>query len=182
MWLGWGWVSAQPVDSLQLALEAATDDAKRCELQFDLANAYVTNDLFQCVHYARLANATAASIADTNMMGQALGILAMSYQYHGDHETAMRYYLDGLHLCETTNNLWGIAATQTNIGTVYHESGNSEKAIEYFQSALAIYEAENDPAMVAQLLGNLGNAYSAAEQTDRAKASLTRHRNSHSAE
>lgn len=103
------------------------------------------------------------------MMSQAQNILAMSYQYHGDHETSMAHYLEALRLNEAHKNTFGIAATLTNIGAVYYDSRNVEKAAEYFKSALALYESVNEQALVAQLLGNLANAYSDLGQSDDAQ-------------
>ncbi len=130
LWLCCGWVYGQSIDSLVLALDAANNNAEKGALQFALADAYLTNDLYQCVHYAKMANATATQIADTPIMGQSLSILAMSYQYHGDQESAMGYYLESLRLCEAANNNWGIAATNTNIGTVHFDAGHQAQAIE----------------------------------------------------
>ena len=158
-------IGGQP-DSLKVALQQATSDQERAELQFELANALLTDNFLESVQYARQAQQSAQAAGDTGMWAQACNLEAIGFQQRGDSEASMAGYLKALNLCKAIHDTVGIAAMSMNMGSLYHDNKQPHKAREHFDAALRIYTQDQDTAMIAQTLGNIANVLGELEERD----------------
>lgn len=117
-----------------------------------------------------LAHATTSGdhdvVAHTHLLlGNTLGDL-------GDPR-AVDHFEQALALFESTNNVWGIASTQNNLGVEAYYAGDWEKSASHYLAAAEGYQRLGDETNHAMALNNLGEIHSDLGRYDAAAHAFT---------
>jgi tetratricopeptide (TPR) repeat protein len=88
-----------------------------------------------------------------------LTYLARATRVLGDVQEALRLYREALQMYDGSGDRAGLAATLSNIGTVYDNLGQRAQALAYYEKALPIREEVGDRAGLATTLSNIGLVY-----------------------
>jgi tetratricopeptide (TPR) repeat protein len=86
----------------------------------------------------------------------ALNNLGLAYSDQGRFDAASDCLEQSLDLCSKTQNLFGAAMANSNLGEVHYRAGRSYTAIEFYEQSLLIHREIGDRHREAQTLWRLG--------------------------
>ncbi len=131
---------------------------------------YISNNMFpNSIDDARKSLEIFNELVAISEIAVCNGIIASSYYYQGELDTALVYFSEALIYLYKENNKSLIARTLTNIGNIYSYRGNYPKALDYYQKALAIQEDLNNDYSIAINTFNIGDIYRAQKKLDEAQ-------------
>lgn len=111
---------------------------------------------------------------DTTGIAGTLTNMATMHLLMGQHDEALRYYLQALTLLEGQRDNWVYMVTVSNIANLYMSLGEYEVAMEHQQAVLAIYRQQGDEIGEANTLLNMGWNYNNSGKYDQALECNTR--------
>jgi tetratricopeptide (TPR) repeat protein len=115
-------------------------------------------DAKQTIVGANKALALARQINYLNGMGEANRILGIGTYHFRQYEESIHYYLTAIKWFQQSNNQFGLAKVNNNIGNLYFEN-DYDMALEYFLKSLKIGQLINNKNIIASAYLNLGNVY-----------------------
>lgn len=91
------------------------------------------------------------------------------YNYLGDTENSLNYYLKAYAITDKFNVLpWIRSGIINNIATFYSKKKNYSECLKYLQTALQLNKNLNDETEVFRTLGNIGACYLSMNETEKA--------------
>lgn len=152
-------------DSLKFKINTETDvsDEERMSLLTDYLNNEQNND--SVIHYGHKLLSLALS---TNVSGEIYSgyySLAGAYQFKGDLEKSLNYYIESLKYAGTPQRE---AASYSNLANVYYTNMDYNKAFKNYLKALGIFEAINDSLRYGTTAISLGYNYFVVDRLDSA--------------
>ncbi|HMQ75170.1 MAG TPA: histidine kinase dimerization/phosphoacceptor domain -containing protein [Flavobacteriales bacterium] len=155
-----GPVRAQ-VDSLREALNGETVDTLRLAMLDRLASAHLFKDPDSALHYGQRMFDLAEELGVGWRSARALNLMGRAHHLKGAHAPALACFHDALRRFERSGNRRSVAATRSNIGSLYTDEGRLEKAIEAYRASMAAYHEVGD------VIWEMGAAYGLAEVYER---------------
>lgn len=107
-------------------------------------------------------------VTDPDLEEQSVGVLGIAYGRMGQHEQAIKYGEQALHLARARQDRWNESAWLCNLQSSYAGLGQIRRAIDYLEKGLPISREVGDRSGEAAHLGNLGNRYADLGETIRA--------------
>jgi tetratricopeptide (TPR) repeat protein len=157
-------LSSTVVDSLLSRLPEATD-IEKVDIYVELIT-YYSIPIGKRIEYAEKAVELATELEYLDGKALALNSLGVEYDFFGDHEQAMVYYLESLAILESTGDPV-INVVLNNLGTLHSDMLQFEKSLEYLNRSLE-YLADNDSSGFATYYNNVANIYSSLGDQDTA--------------
>jgi tetratricopeptide (TPR) repeat protein/DNA-binding CsgD family transcriptional regulator len=93
-------------------------------------------------------------------------MLGYIFDLQGMYNKAMEFYLKGVKLAETNNDLNFLPKYFNNIAVIYDLVGDKKRSIAYYQKSADIFKKQNDYINYANTLTNLGSLYFANNLDD----------------
>ncbi len=109
------------------------------------------------IEYGEQALELATKLVYLDGKALALNSLGVEYDFLGDHEQAMDYYLKSLAILETTGSKT-INIVLNNLGTLHADLELYEKSLEYYEQSLK-YITESDSSSMANYYNNVAIIY-----------------------
>lgn len=117
------------------------------------------NELDSTMVYSRLAIQNPNPVEHQRSDIDAYNLLANSYYFKGELNTAITNYLKVATLLENGGNPLHLGYLYSNIATLLGETGNINKQINYLQKSHNLLKNNNDERFIATVASNLGLAY-----------------------
>jgi tetratricopeptide (TPR) repeat protein len=159
---------SQNIDSLKLALEAASQDTLRCELLLQLSENAPDGEWEKYTEELRLfcekkLKTLSSSDKQVNTIkhyyAAALNNSGMIHYGHGEFDKALEYYEASLKVLEETGDKSGMATTFLNTGAIYQTVGKIQKSLEYYFKSLELQEETGDKQGSGYSLSNIGDVF-----------------------
>lgn len=94
-------------------------------------------------------------MGNASLIRKAHGYIGMVYEKMGDHDSAVKYLTDYLHLADEAGDLADQDAATGSLGMTLRSVGSYEEAINLFERKLAISQRRDDTTGQIQAYGNL---------------------------
>ena len=160
-------VGITKIDSLQNLLEAAKADTNKVKILNELCWEYKNSVPDKALKYGKQALQLAQVLLENSISSKtvihckkakaiSLNHIGVVYDYQGNYETALSYYLKALKINEELNDRKSIAAGLNNVGIIHYYQGENYKAFDYYMQALKIRKELGDEKGIAVSLNNIG--------------------------
>ena len=149
--------SIDRVDSLRKSLQLAEGTVK-VDILNEIAFEYCESSPAISIKYGKDALELAQKLEYEWGEADALNYLAMGYDFLGEYEESMNYYLQSLAIFERINE-YGVSTILNNIGTLYSQMGDYKKALEFYKESRE-YFGEDDAESMGVYLNNIAEIYS----------------------
>jgi len=100
-------------------------------------------------------------------MGKAYNICGVSYHIKGQYDKAINYYKLSLEIRERINDKIGVAASCSNIGSIYFNQGDYVTALDYYYRSLKIEQEIGNKVGEAQTLNDIGLVFDEIADIDK---------------
>ncbi|MCC6402352.1 MAG: tetratricopeptide repeat protein [Flavobacteriales bacterium] len=164
-----GPVRAQ-VDSLREALNGQRVDTIRLVLLDRLTSAHLFKDPDSALHYGQRMFDLAEELGAGWRSARALNLMGRAHHLKGAHAPALACFQEALKRFERSGNRRSVAATRSNIGSLYTDEGRLEKAIEAYRASMAAYREVGDVTWEMGAAFGLAEVYERMGVTDSAQA------------
>ncbi len=173
-------VATNKIDSLESLIPKYKDQTKLDTTHLIILNElsweYKNTNTAKAILYGKrallLANEylnAASSVGEALVLKRAkatsLNNIGVAYDYQGNYDKALEYYIKALRLNEALNDKQRIATSLNNIGVIYYYQGNFHETLKYYKRALKLREEIEDQPGIAGSLNNIGLLY--INQVDR---------------
>jgi len=160
-------VGSTKIDSLQNLLETANADTNKVKILNELCWEYKNSIPDKALKYGKQALQLAQVLLENSISSKtvirckkakaiSLNHIGVVYDYQGNYETALSYYLKALKINEELNDRKSIAAGLNNVGIIHYYQGENYKAFDYYMQALKIRRELGDEKGIAGSLNNIG--------------------------
>lgn len=105
---------------------------------------------------------------------RALINLGNVYGAQGNHEQALKSYLESIRISEEMGSLNDVATTWNNIGTAYSAQGRYREALDAYQRSRQVHESIQNERGAATAIHNIGSLYLHQDKYDEALTFLIR--------
>ena len=150
---------APQLDSLRKVLNTTKDDTSKVNTLLALSKGSLSLVPETALMYANDANKLSSAIQFTRGRALALKSIGMVYYNQSKYPETLDYWLQSLHVFDSTGDKAGAANMLSNIGAVYSNQTEDDKALEYYFKALPYAEQLNDKLRIATLYINIGSVY-----------------------
>lgn len=147
------------IDSLQSALETASNDSARAITNRRLFNAYILVSIDTAEQYANAEMEYARKSGVKQFEGDAYEDLARIAWQKNQLPDAIKNLQASLEVREQENDERGIANCENNIGIIYWNMKSLDKALEHYRKSLAMRQQMNDSSGIAASYGNISLIY-----------------------
>jgi tetratricopeptide (TPR) repeat protein len=147
---------SQKIDSLEAALDTATEDRKVKTLN-ELFRAHLQSDPVKALTYTQEALTLAIEIGDKKGIAASYNNLGVAYRTQGALDKSLEYYVKSLKLYEDLNNKEGIGTLKNNISTIYAIKKDYGQAMHYLEESYASFIELGDKTKIIGSMNNLGN-------------------------
>ena len=147
------------VDSLEQALNTATNNTERIDILLQLSKKYRYVDLDKNLQYAQQAKDLAITMHDTASLVQSMNDIGTVYEFQGELDSALSLYNEALTISEKVSDDRATAVSLLHIGGVYKKKSYYTLALEYFLESLKLCEVLGLQQGIAANLGNVGLVY-----------------------
>lgn len=161
-------LSADPLDSLQQALNIANSDSLRLQLLDELTFVTSSENPHLSIEYAHQTVHLAEKMQNRKFKRQGLHLLGINHYRLGNYDKTFEYFRQVLRMFEEDGDQHGIARLHNNIGIIYDELNQFEKALSYYHRSLEVKRELGDSTGVASTLSNIGFAYQKLGLPDKA--------------
>ena len=144
------------IDSLENRL-ISSEGKDRVDVLNALADAYYSFAPVKSIIYGKDALSLSEKIKYKFGEAQALNYIGMGYDFLGDYDTALNYYMRGLRTFENLDE-YGYSSMLNNIGTLYSEMGDYQKALDYYEESRKSF-ADDDYYSMGVYLNNIAEVY-----------------------
>lgn len=129
-------------------------------------------DNTKALHYYEMAknHISQDDLSRQAKLNNRVGILYFS---RGDWTVALRYYKQNLPVYKKTNDAYGQAFTNLNIGICFDEMGRVDSARYFLEESLKWYRQANYPSQLALCMQELANFYIGQKEYERARTYLS---------
>ena len=158
----------QDPDQLLRLLEKSRG-VERSKIYYQLVLVYLGNDKAKAMDYGRKALVEAQAAKSDSMEIEALSVLAMAHQHHGEDREGLKYAQQALDLAKvkgTKHQVLEAYGTNTIGMITLHQT---DQALETAQEGLRVAEAEKDTLMMVNFLEIIAASYKALHQWDKAE-------------
>lgn len=159
---------ADPLDSLQQALNTADSDSLRLHLLDELTFVTSSENPHLSIEYAHQTVHLAEKMQNRKFKRQGLHLLGINHYRLGNYDKTFEYFRLVLRMFEEDGDQHGIARLHNNIGIIYDELNQFEKALSYYHRSLEVKRELGDSTGVASTLSNIGFAYQKLGLPDKA--------------
>ena len=115
-------------------------------------------------------------IADSAKLEMRAGMVAVNladlYSTVSDHESAKRYYREGIKVLRQENDSVTLASTLFNFGDEYYKEENMDSALVFYEESIRIFNKKDIQIGVAYNLGSIGQVKFRLGQLKRAEKDL----------
>ena len=115
--------------------------------------------------YLNSAGSVGEALALKRAKATSLNNIGVAYDYQGNYDKALEYYIKSLRVNEIIEDKQRIATSLNNIGVIYYYQGNFHETLKYYKRALKLREELEDQPGIAGSLNNIGLLY--INQVDR---------------
>jgi len=115
---------------------------------------------------------TAKKLGYKNGVARALRNMGVANAILSNHDKAIAYLQESLHLYEQLENQQGILGCKANLGAVYQKMGQYELALRWHSEAFELAKELNDLQVLSNTLGNLAEIYIVLKQYEKAETNL----------
>ncbi|MBK8042520.1 MAG: sensor histidine kinase [Haliscomenobacter sp.] len=147
---------------------------ERSALYYQLVLVHLGNDKAKALDYGRKALAEAQAVQHDSMQIEALAILAMAHQHHGEDREGLKYAQQALDLAKakgTKHQLLEAYGTNTIGMITLHQT---DQALETALEGLRVAEAEKDTLMMVNFLEIIAASHKALHQWTEAEGIFRR--------
>lgn len=147
---------------------------ERSAIYYELTLANLGNDKAKALDYGKKALAEAQAVQHDSMQIEALVILAMAHQHHGEDREGLKYAEQALDLAKvkgTQHQLLEAYGTNTIGMITLHQT---DQALETAQEGLLVAEAEKDTLMMVNFLEIIAASHKALHQWTEAEGIFRR--------
>ncbi|MEO8146141.1 MAG: adenylate/guanylate cyclase domain-containing protein [Bacteroidia bacterium] len=148
------------IDSLKTVLKTAIADTAKAKAYKRLAEEYRELNLDSCIYYNEMAIDLSKKSKDKFHVAGCLNAIGKSYDFFGNKEKALQYFLESMKESEQINTGEGKFACMVNyldIATVYDNLSDHEKALEFRKKALGLFhEIKDNPKEKKEVEQNKG--------------------------
>jgi len=99
-----------------------------------------------------------------------LNNIALAYQYEGNYEKSIDFYVQSLNIYEHLNDIRTAVLIYNNIGSLYKEIGYYKKAIEYYQKKIKYSQETGSQIEYCKSQHNVAGCYAEMKRLDTAIA------------
>ncbi|MCH8319174.1 MAG: tetratricopeptide repeat protein, partial [Bacteroidetes bacterium] len=160
-------VGITKIDSLQNLLETAKADTNKVKILNELCWEYKNSIPDKALKYGKQALQLAQILLENSISSKtvihckkakaiSLNHIGVVYDYQGNYENALSYYLKALKINEELNDRKSIATGLNNVGIIHYYQGENYKAFDYYMQALKIRRELSDKKGIAGSLNNIG--------------------------
>ncbi len=143
------------LDSLEHALDHATEDTNKVELLCKISKKYRDSSPDKALNYVKDAMILSGKLDFLPGLAQSKNYIGVVKLIQGKYESAISSHLAALQLYEQLERKSGIASSLVNLGVVYYYLDNLKKANDYFLESLKINEEIGDQSEIAGCLNNI---------------------------
>ncbi len=159
--IGFAFLNASNVDSLQLKYREATSDTVKADLLIQIGDYYEYSISDSALYYYNLAyeltkNSKKQDYRTRELEGTALRYKGVVYRQTGNFTAASLYLNMALDVFLETGNKKGLASTYSSLGALNRSLGNNIHALEYYQKALNINMEIGNERGIAACHNNIG--------------------------
>jgi two-component system NarL family sensor kinase len=148
--------STPEIDSLESRLKTVSNSAEKVNLLAALCRDLSRIDPVKASKYGKQGLKLAQSINDEEGVATCLNNIANVHYTLGEHDKALKRYLEALAIEEKNNNKKGIRNLYGNIGNIYRTQKQYGKALEHYQKSMGIAQELNDEGGIAKALTGMG--------------------------
>ena len=147
-------LSQNTADSLQTLIKTA-DNARKGELNLQLANYYLSENTDSAIHYGHIAENIGKNTRNHVVVIRTYAIIGEAYQKQNKIKDALSFYLSGLKLAEKHNEKSLSGTIYNGIGVCYFTQNDPAKAAQYLKLAAQAKREANDYQYYAIISANL---------------------------
>jgi signal transduction histidine kinase len=151
------------VDSLQSALESATDTA-RIRVLKELCWENRFSNPSEALKYGLEALSLIRQLEATEYEANINNYLGVIQRNIGDHATALEYFLNAKRIAQAEQNITDLAYAYNNIGDIYNLEGKYQQALDNEFIALRTFEDIGDSVGVSYCCHQIALAFTNLEQ------------------
>jgi adenylate cyclase len=148
------------VDSLNKAINAASEDTNKVNGLIKLSGIYLGQDNDKALKYANEAKDLADKIKFQEGKAWALKKIGQVYNIQADYVNALQAWKEALAIFEANGLKLGSSNMLNNIGVVYYNKSMEDSAQDYYLRSLKVAEEIKDTLRIATALANLGGVFS----------------------
>jgi len=144
-----------PVDSLKHVLATLAPDTQKIKAYQQLTDAYVESNTDSCLFFGSKGIALAKKLGDKKSEASLLNKIGKSYDYFGNKEKALKYFLESLSTGEriqTSDGKFICLVNYLDISEIYSTDGDFEKSLSYRLNTLDLFQAiRSSPAALRNI-------------------------------
>jgi len=167
-----GTFSKGKVDSLEIlaSRQATLSDTAKLNVLNELCWQYKNIDTEKALKYGQQAKMLAEEYLNSSItakevkryktaLATSINHIGVVFDYRGEYDKALVFYLKGLNLHEELNDKQRIATSLNNVGIIYYYQGKYLETLKYYNRALQLREELQDERGIAGSLNNIGLVY-----------------------
>lgn len=152
---------AQPgIDSIQVLIDAATNDSIKVDRLIDQSYEYLNTDLDKSIEVGKKAEALAKSIGYKMGLAYSHKAIGLGYYYMAEQVEALTSWQLALNVFREIDFKAGVSNMLSNLGAIYYNEGDYPKASDYYLQSLKVAEEIKDTLRQLTALTNIGAVYS----------------------
>lgn len=156
------------IDSLKKVVETSADDSAKASLYQQLSQHLRSIDFRESRTYAEQALNLSKKINHQKLIGKSLLSIGLTFYFEGNHEEAMRYYLESLKTFENNNEIAGRVEVLNEMGTLEKKNRDLKNSEKHLLEALSLSQTLGDSILIAHSMNNLGHVFELKGELDKA--------------
>jgi two-component system NarL family sensor kinase len=155
-------------DSLQTLLSTNLNDTSKATIYKQLSDYYRSFDFEKSIYYANEGLKIAQRNKFYNKTAGFYKQLGVIYYLNGNHDIALRNYLNAVKLFEDHNDISGAANVYIELSVLLRKHNDMNLAITYLNEAIDLFNKNSDLNGIANSYNNLGIVYESKNELDSA--------------
>ncbi|MBK6527850.1 MAG: hypothetical protein IPG07_21260 [Crocinitomicaceae bacterium] len=160
---------ANSTDSLLAQFVNSTNQTEKIDILCEISNNYSQLDFLLSRDYALRAYSLSSEIHHQNGKAKAAMSLGYAYDYHGQYDSAVYYYLESLRIYEFLNDTLGQSSALNNLGVCYFFSNQLDDALVYYKKSLRFEILAQNQNGIADSYNNMAVVFRHNGQIDSAE-------------
>ncbi|MBK9590165.1 MAG: tetratricopeptide repeat protein [Crocinitomicaceae bacterium] len=160
---------ANSTDSLLAQFVNSTNQTEKIDILCEISNNYSQLDFLLSRDYALRAYSLSSEIHHQYGKAKAAMSLGYAYDYHGQYDSAVYYYLESLRIYEFLNDTLGQSSALNNLGVCYFFSNQLDDALVYYKKSLQFEILAQNQNGIADSYNNMAVVFRHNGQIDSAE-------------